>query len=413
MQLPMSTSNSISVLGEWEGYRVGRTQRVEGVKGKGCEEVWIELLPEETGSMVCSACGGKAKSIHEVSERMIRDLPILGAKTWLFVKRRRVLCERCGPKLERLSWLDRHQRVTKRFAESIVRLCEVLAISQVALYFDLGWETVKNIHKRALKRRLEPVELSGLEVIAMDEFAIQKGQQYATCIVNPKNKQVLWVGRGRGREDIRPFFQLLGPERCKALKAVAMDMNGAYEQEVRSHCPNAQIVYDLFHVLAKYGREVVDKVRAEEGRRLQQADPSRKLVQGSRWLLLRDRANLSQDNEVRLSELLAANRNLFKVYLLKEDLKDLWQYRHPAGALKAWHHWYHRACCSRLVPLKKFAKRLKAYVHGIVSHCRWPLHTSLLEGMNNKIKVIKRVAYGFRDDEYFFLRIRAAFPGVP
>ena len=102
---------------------------------------------------------------------------------------------------------------------------------------------------------------------------------------------------------------------------------------------------------------------------------------------------------------------LLTVYVLKDDLKHLWHYRYPAAALRFWKHWYARAIRSRIKPLVAFAKKLKAYLPGILAHCRWPLHTSVIEGINNKIKVIKRMAYGFRDDAYFFLKIRAAFPG--
>jgi transposase len=134
----------------------------------------------------------------------------------------------------------------------------------------------------------------------------------------------------------------------------------------------------------------------------------------ARWLLLRNRENIPRrEDRVRLDDLLKANRSLMTVYVLKDDLKHLWEYRRPAAALRFWKQWYGRAIRSRIAPLKKFARKLKGYLHGILSHCRWPLHTSLLEGINNKFKVIKRMAYGFRDDEYFLLKTRAAFPGVP
>jgi transposase len=249
-------------------------------------------------------------------------------------------------------------------------------------------------------------------VIGLDEFAIQKGHRYATVIVEPSCKRVLWVGRGRGRADIRPFFDLLGAEGRARLEAVVMDMNPAYEEEVKAQCPQAQIVYDLFHVVAKYGREVVDRVRVDEANRLRKDKKARKVIKGSRWLLLRNRTSLTRRKDrVRLAELLSANRKLMRVYVLKDDLKHLWDYRRLGAARRFWNQWYARAIRSRIEPLKKFARSLKERIAGVLSHCRWPLHTSLLEGINNKIKVIKRMAYGFRDDEYFFLKIRAAFPG--
>jgi transposase len=250
-----------------------------------------------------------------------------------------------------------------------------------------------------------------VEQIVMDEFAIHKGHRYATVIVEASSKRVLWVGRGNGRKDIRPFFEQLGPEGRRRLKAVAMDMNGAYEKEVRYQCPLVEIVFDLFHVVAKYGREVIDRVRVDEANRLRDDKPARKVIKGARWLLLRNRENVKRKDRVKLKELLHANRTLMTVYVLKDDLKHLWNYAYEGAARRFWKQWYSRAIHSRIEPLKRFARRLKEYLPGILAHCRWPLHTSLLEGINNKIKVIKRMAYGFRDDDYFFLKIRAAFPG--
>ncbi len=165
--------------------------------------------------------------------------------------------------------------------------------------------------------------------------------------------------------------------------------------------------------MAKYGREVVDRVRVDEANRVKDDKPALKVIKGSRWLLLRNRENIERDEDrVRLDELLAANRKLLTVYVLKDDLKELWDYRHTGYATRFWRQWYARAIRSRVEPLKAFARKLKDYLPGILSHCRFPLHTSVLEGINNKIKVLKRMAYGFRDDAYFFLKIRQAFPGV-
>ena len=408
----MSRDDRSRVLGEWESYRIGSCERFEAGR-KGAEpEVWIELLPEPVGVMECSGCGAKTHCLHDMSDRWVRDLPILEAQTHLLVWRRRVNCPHCGPKLEALSWLEPYDRVTRRLAQSVGRMCKVLPVKHVAEHYGLNRKTVKRLDKRYLEETLGPVDLEGVEQIAMDEFAIQKGHRYATVVVEASSKRVLWVGRGRGREDVRPFFEALGPSGCERIEAVAMDMHAAYEEEVRSHCPKAQIVYDLFHVVAKYGREVIDRVRVDEAHRLREDKPARKVIKGARWLLLRNRQSLrGKKDRVRLNELLAANRVLATVYVLKDDLKHLWDYKSPGAARRFWEAWYARAMRSRIEPLKKFARNLKERIEGVLSHCRYPLHTSLLEGINNKIKVIKRMAYGFRDDEYFFLKIRAAFPG--
>ena len=184
--------------------------------------------------------GNVTHQLHDVTERWLRDLPILDAQTHLLVHRRRVLCPRCGPKLEKLSWLDRYARGTRRLAENVARLCALLPIKHVAEFYGLRWDAVKQIDKQHLQETLGPIDLAGIEVIVMDEFAIQKCHRYATVIVDPYTKRVLWVGRGRDREGVRPFFELLGEEGCQRLQAVVMDMNGSYIEEVKAQRPRAR-----------------------------------------------------------------------------------------------------------------------------------------------------------------------------
>jgi transposase len=406
----LSYTNVISYDGGWEGFRVLKTATLNIGNHKYID---IELIPAYQDLTVCPRCGERCTGVHETTKRMIRDLPVLDARTRLIVHCRRLLCRRCGPIAETVSWLEKYARVTTRLAESVAKLCTVLPIKQVAEHFGLSWDQVKEIDKRSLHQRFGTVDLSGIEVIGMDEFALRKGHHYATVIVEPHRKEVLFVAEGRSRESIRPFFMALGVDGCKRLKAAVMDMNGAFEVEVKANCPEAAIVYDLFHVVAKYSREVLDPVRNAEASRVKDDNKTRKVIQTARWLLLRNRSDLKDGDRVRLQELLDANHNLLTVYLLKDDLKQLWRFKRTEEAKPFWEQWYQRALESKIPKLVRFANRLLYYVEGILNHCRWPLHTGILEGINNKIKVIKRMAYGYRDHEYFFLKIKAAFPGIP
>lgn len=405
----MRNDDAISLLGLWEGYAIGAVRRFEASDACPVAQVWVELT-RGPGPRVCSGCGRKCEKVHDWTERWIRDLPILDAETHLCVQRFRVACPVCGPKVEHLPWLAKYARVTMRFAENVARLCRGTTVQHAAHFYRLSWDTVKALDKECLERTLGEPDLSGLTHLAMDEFAIKQGHRYATIFVEPNRKQVLWICNGRGREEIRPFFEKLGPQGCRRLEAVAMDMNAAYEQEVKAHCPQAEVVYDLFHVVAKYGREVIDRVRTAEANR-QTHRGERQVIKGSRWLLLRNADGLKRSDRVKLRELLRVNRRLATVYILRDDLKSLWTYRYPDAALRFWKEWYLRAVRSGIQPLKQFARRLREKLDGIIAHCRYPLHTSLLEGIMNRIKVIKRMAYGFQDDTYFFLKIRQAFPG--
>ena len=411
----MAFEEITALLGGWEGFDLVGVQREAG------PHIVLRLQPIAAAPKRCSGCGEIVTAIHETTERRVRDLPILDAATWLIVPRARLLCPRCGPTIEVVPWLDRYARMTTRFAESVARLAQLLPIKHVAAWFDLSWDTVQAIDRAAMEARLGPIDLTGVRRIAIDEFAIQKGHRYATTVVEPMTKRVLWVGRGRSREDLRPFFELLGPAGCRALDVAVMDMSEAYEQETRLHCPRITIIYDLFHVVAKYGREVIDRVRVDETNRIARAAgptapairAARRVIKGTRWLLLRNKANLRHGERIRLKEVLAANRHLWVVYVLKDALKRLWEYRYGANCLRAWNDWYGWAIRSRIPALVTFARNLKVKLPGLLAHCWYPLHTGLLEGINNKIKVLKRMAYGFRDDGYFFLKIRSAFPGIP
>lgn len=419
----------LNEVGGWEGFEVERIRREDtlepDVLGDPAPRLVIELRPVAGKAKRCSGCGFLVMEIHDVTERRVRDLPLWDFDTWLILPRARLRCPRCGPTVEAVDWLDKHQRMTCRLAEKIARLAMVLPIDHVADWFAVHWTTVKQLHRRALEQQLGPItreSLAGVRFLAIDEFAIQKGHRYATVIVDPTTKRVLWVSRGRDRAAVRPFFELLGKRGCAEIEAIAMDMSGPFGDEVRSQCPQAAIVYDLFHVVARYGREVIDRVRVDETNRIAQAAgpnrhgirAQRRVIKGTRWLLLRNRdAVTNAADRIRLKELLVANRALFVVYVLKDDLKQLWRFRYMAAAQRFWQHWYRRAMASRLEPLQHFTRRLQPYLAGILNHCRYPLNTALVEGINNKIKVIKRMAYGYRDDSYFFLRIRAAFPGNP
>jgi transposase len=385
----MAAVQGIERFGAWEGYELQEWHEEQRGGTKWCV---LHLRPVQGAKRRCSGCGWQGAAIHDEEQRYVRDLPVFDAPVQLVVPRLRLACPHCGPKLEQLDWLEPYARVTARLAVSVARLCKVMSVRHVASFYGLSWSTVKLIDQRHLERELGPVCLEGVEVIAMDEFAIQKGHRYATVIVEPYRKRVLWVGRGRGRLDVRPFFELLGQQGRQQLRAVCIDMSAAYTEEVRFQCPNAQIVYDLFHVVARYGREVIDRVRVDEANRLRHDRAARHLVKGSRWLLLRNRDNVTNPaDQVRLSELLAANRALLTVYLMKDELKALWDYRHVGYAERFWQQWYRRAMRSRIAPLKRFAANLMKLIPGVLAHCHWPLGTNLIEGINTVVSGLLEV----------------------
>ncbi|VVE47511.1 ISL3 family transposase [Pandoraea soli] len=405
----MLDRKALEALGCWTGYRV---ERVEW-PSEDSRTLSLYLKPVSR-VMLCEQCGKRCSQIHETTIRRVRDLPLFEYRVVLHVPRRRLWCEHCGgPRLEKLDWLGRYQRVTARFAKACEILLKSTNVQAVAAFYGLDWHTVKAIDKASLRASLVEPDWTQVRYLAMDEFALHKGHRYATVVVEPLSRQVLWIGNGRSRETARAFFEQLPEGVAQRIEAVAIDMTTAYELEIKANCPQAEIVYDLFHVVAKYGREVIDRVRVDQANQLRHDRPARKVLKSSRWLLLRNQRNLRPEQSVHLSELLQANQPLLCVYLLRDELKRLWFYRQPAWAQKAWEQWMTQAQDSGIAALKLFAQRLQGYWHGILARCRHPLNTSVVEGINNTIKVIKRRAYGYRDEEYFFLKIRAAFPGNP
>jgi transposase len=356
-------------------------------------------------------CGKEFSTYYDGSERCVRDLSYGSwQRSYLVFWQVRVNCPDCGVVTESLDWVDARVGYTRRFAAAVALSCsELRSISSVAKEYDIHRHTVKEIDKAALERDLPEVSDTNPELIGVDEASIKKRHKYATVVVNLDDRSVPYVSEGRSKESLSSYYRALGDEKCQRIKAVAMDMWRPYEEATREHCPKAEIVYDPFHIIAAYGREVIDKVRSDESHEAIGTD--RFFIKDSRYLLLKNRQNLdpSRDEPARLSELLRLNKRLHTVYVLKDDLRHLFSYKSEAWARKWFYGWYRRAIYSKIEPLKKFARTLKARFNGIVAHCLYPINTSVIEGINNKIKVIKRIAFGFRDMEYFFLKIRASF----
>ena len=397
-------SQLIGLSAFWPGYRITDLQIQD-------RQVLVRLEPDETTALVCSDCGRTCACVHDSQWRRVRDLPMLGRVVGLQVLTRRLACPDCGPRLARMDWLSRYQRVTQRLAQAVALGCAKLPVAHVAELFDLHWSTVREIDRRHLCQRLSELAPAQPRRLIMDEFALHKGHRYASVVLDADTKRVLWIGLGRSQPSVREFFSSLGPDGCARIQAVAMDMNTAYDLEVRQHCPRARIVYDLFHVVAKYGREVISRVRVDAANQLRHDKPARRVIKQAHWLLLRNPARLEPTQQIHLNEVLQANLSLMTVYIMKDALKSLWTAPSAWEWRRRWKQWLQHARQSEIPALVRFADLLKPYWRGILSRVRWPMHTAILEGINNKIKLIKRMAFGYRNTDYFFLKIKAAFPG--
>lgn len=398
--------NAMSSLPFWEGHIV------DSVVEQDDESLLIVLNACPTADALCGSCRQPCALVHERRWRRIRDRDILDRRVWLKVPIRRLDCHHCDARVtEHICWLDRRSRVTHRVRVWVEALAQLIPIKHVSQLTGLHWHTIKAIDLQRLAHLHGQFAAGDVRRLVMDEFALHKGHRYATVVLDAQRMRVLWVGEGNSRVAIRPFFEALGAEGCARIEAVAMDMNTAMDLEVRAQCPNAEVVYDLFHVVARFGREVVDRVRVDQANALRDDSKARQVIKRSRWLLLRNRDNLEDDRAIKLDELLAANAPLATVYLLKTELKEIWFAPSVREGARRWKRWMRLALESEIAPVIKFAKRLRKYVRGIIASAIYPMNSSILEGVNNRIKVIKRMAYGFRDSAYFFLKIKDAFPG--
>lgn len=358
--------------------------------------------------LCCSSCEAKISNLWNSERVKLRDLSIFEYKTYLVLDKHRLNCPNCGVKIEKLPFADVDSRCTTRFEELVARLCRMASLKEVADLLDLDWKTVKNIDKKYLEKEFSVPDYEDLELAAVDEISSRKGHNYFTVVMNLKKGKVIWVGKGRREETLDQFFKELGSEKTALIKAFALDMWDAYIASIKKHGPHIALVFDKFHVLNAYSR-VINKARNIEYKLARGAHKN--VLKGTKYLLLSNRSSLKDDKKKQLKNLLAINENINLTYILKDDLKRIWNYKYPRCAEKLLDSWIKRAQATGLKPLAAFGKTLNNYRYGIINHCRYPINTGKLEGMNNKIKRVKRIAYGFHDDDYFILKIKQACSG--
>jgi transposase len=281
-----------------------------------------------------------------------------------------------------------------------------MTIQDVAHHLNISWDVIKGIQKKRLRRRFARPKLSKLRQIAIDEICIGKGHKYLTIVLDLKTGAVVFVGNGKGSDALLPFWKRLKLYKSK-IQAVAIDMSPAYISAVLGNLPQAAIVFDHFHVIKLFNEKLSDLRRKLYNQMTESSD--QKVLKGTRWLLLKNPENLndSRNERQRLLKALQLNQPLATAYYLKEDLRQLWTQHNKLAAELFLIDWTERARASGVRILIKFAQTLCAHRTGILAYYDYPISTGPLEGTNNKIKTMKRQAYGFRDIEFFKLKILA------
>lgn len=311
--------------------------------------------------------------------------------------------------VERLDWLANNPRYTQRYAMRVGELCREMTNSAVAETERLHDSTVKDLDALYMKRQVALAGVPAPRVIGVDEIAIRKGHDYRIIVSDLERERPIWVGGfGRGEEDLDIFFDELGVQKAKRIKLAAMDMWKPFRKSVKKHVPAARIIYDKFHIM-RHLSDALDKVRRSEYYRLTGKD--RAFIKGQRYTLLSHKENLDLEGREALKKLLSANKRLNAAYLLKESFGQLWDYETEGWARRFFERWRDALKWQRLGPYEDFAEMIERHWDGIASYCHPENKCSLglVEGLNNKIKVLMRRAYGYRDEKYLKLKIIAAF----
>ena len=292
---------------------------------------------------------------------------------------------------------------TNKFARYVVDLSRIGTIKDVALFLNVSWDTVKDIQKRYLQRHYGNPDLSRLEYIGIDEFAVRKGHVYKTIVADLQTGQVVYVGEGKSASALDKFWKKIRKAGA-VIKAVATDLSAAFMSSVRENAPNATLVFDHFHIV-KLMNDTLDKLRRQAYS--QEADlMKRKVLKGTRWLLLCNGEDIYDScHRNRLENALEMNAPLMKGYYLKESLREIWMQIDKEQGKKVLMDWVRQARDSKVPLLTKFANTLMAFKSGIIAWYDYHISTGKLEGINNKIKTMKRQAYGYRDEKFFELKI--------
>jgi len=354
----------------------------------------------------CPRCGSENVIRRGWNQRTFKGLPVGSRPVRIVLPIPRVECRDCEVVRQvKVPFADRRRSYVRPFERYALELCDVMTIQDVANHLEVSWGLVKGIHKGHLKRNYERPRLADVEYIAIDEISLGRGKNYVTVVLDLQTGAVLFVGEGKGADSLHPFWRRVKRSRAD-IKAVATDMSEAYISAVGDNLPEADLVFDRFHVVKLMNEKLTD-LRRDLQREAEEM--KKETLKGTRWLLLKNPGNLDRggDESRRLQEALQLNKPLALAYYLKEDLRQFWEQKSKAKARDFLQDWIRRAKASGVGVLQTMANTLQGHRRGLLAWYDHPISTGPLEGTNNKIRTLNKQAYGYRDREYFTLRIYA------
>jgi len=350
----------------------------------------------------CPRCGHRWPLTNENYPRFVRDLDIGTKRSYISFIENKILCT-CGFRgYEKVDFVRPYSHCTIRFEEYIYRLCEKMTLSDISEITGLNWKTIKEIDIYYTKQRIESLHNLDPTRIGIDEVAYEKGHKYLTVVRDLDLNKVIWVGLERKESTLDAFFDELGWEKALRIEVAVLDMWDPYIASIKSHCPHVDIVFDKFHIV-KYITEALDELRKQEFANAEEED--RKEMKRKRFLILRRNENLTEVQREALDKLMKLNENLYKGYLLKEQISDILDEKELGGAISRLEQWIRNVMDSGIEPFIKCVKTIRHYFYGIANYFRHHVTNAGSEGFNTKINIIRRKAYGYSDLDYFILKI--------
>ena len=358
----------------------------------------VEVHPRRNSRAVCSGCGRRRPGYDRLAARRFEFVPLWGIKVFLHYAPRRVDCQDCGVRVERMPWVRGKHHLTEAYAWFLATWAKRLSWTEVADAFQTNWDNVFRSVEMAVDWGRAHMDLSGIRSIGIDEVKWQKGHNYLTLVyqIDNHSKRLLWVGEKRTLKTLLRFFHWFGKERSLALRFVCSDMWKPYLRVIAKKAGTAIHVLDRFHIMAHLSK-AIDKVRAAEAKALKDQGLEPVLTR-TRWLLLKRPENLTSKQETKLAELLKHNLKTVRAYLLKEDFQLFWTYKSPYWAGRFLDKWCTRTMRSKIEPMKDKAKMLRNHRDLILNwfRAKGQLSSGVVEGLNTKVKLTFRKAYGFR-----------------
>ena len=363
------------------------------------KRILVTLVPRKNSRGICSGCAKPGGCYDHLPKREFEFVPLWGIPVTFSYRMRRINCLDCGVKVESIPWADGKETMTKTMMQFLAGWAKKMSWQETARSFNTSWHKVFCAVKYVVNWGLTNLQLDNVESIGVDEIAWKKCHKYLTLVyqIDSQCTRLLWIGQDRTVKTFLRFFRIFGKENSAKLKHVCSDMWKAYIKVIKKKAPQALHILDRFHIVAKINK-AIDEVRSGEHRQMKK-DGYEPILKKSRWCLLKRKENLSDKQEVTLNELVQYNLQSVRAYLLKEDFHGFWEYVTPAWAGKFLDRWCTRVMRSKIDPMKKVAKTIRNHKPLILNwfKAKKAFSSGIVEGLNNKVKVATKKAYGFRE----------------